>query len=403
MSTEFDAGRPATTWRHLLTQAPYFIGALMDLVDSSTVEQTSDRVKAAWAFDIFLSEIDNGGVTQYLYNQASDTAFFEQVPAYLALLRCATKALPLVREVHDVWEKVRPAVEKARESDDWPEALFKKYAKRFAALETSLHAMSHELSQALSAEIMSQPQDFFAIPTLDGIASTGVSYVVTDDGLTRLRFVDGFPIGPNLFDDKSGNCHMVQFNKDRSVLTSTKPSNYDVIHYPSMQSVSLRFAKRSLESMATQQAFWTHHGLRSTFKTDGSLDAQVWSEKGREMLSSWSQANGARRYTIETFPDGSELRRCYWANGTINTEARSSERYGAAVYSICQNEDGVSLAPEGTGDYFEIGSEEAGDRKWREGKLVKGLLQGEVRWMEEQPDGSISQRTTAKFKDGKQL
>jgi hypothetical protein len=403
MTTSFEGGRPITTWRQFLTAAPYFIGALMDLVDSDTVAEANDLVKAAWSFDIFVAEIGNGGVAQYLYNQADTTEFFNEVPELFALLPSAAKALPVVREVHNVWAELRPAVEEARETGDWPEALFQKYEGRFAKLETSFNASSHIFARALEADILSRPHDFFAIKPLKGIEPTGVSYVVTDNGFTRLRFVDGFPIGPNLFDDKHGACHMVQFSSNRQLLVSTKPSNYDLLHYPSMQSVALRFAKRALESLSTQEALWTHHGLRSTFKPTGSVDVEVWSEAGREMRSVWHHSSGEPLYTIEALPDGSVLQRRYWRNGVINTEARAMERYGAAVYTICQNEDGVSFAPGGNGDYFEIGSEDPGARKWREGQLVNGVLEGEVRWMEEQPDGSAKQRTKAMYRKGKQL
>lgn len=126
--------------------------------------------------------------------------------------------MPFVAHVHAAWSSVESAVAEARKSDEWPEKLFEAYSEQFAALETAYFKINHEISQRLCADIVQRPHAYFAIEPIPDVPAKGIAHIVLRGGTHRLRFEDGFPIGPNIFDERDGGCDVVWFSRDRQLI-----------------------------------------------------------------------------------------------------------------------------------------------------------------------------------------
>ena len=398
---------PPLTWPALLQTAPYFQSAVSGALTAETLPGAAPLPRAACYFDLFDGEVSNGGVMQYFFNRAFRTPGFEDVPASIAQNPVLSPALPFVAEVHAAWSSVASAVAAAHKSEEWPEELFEAHRERFDALETAYFKIRNEISQRLCADIVQRPHAYFAIEPIPDVPAKGIAHIVLRGGTHRLRFEDGFPIGPNIFDKRDGHCDVVWFSRDRQLLhaeTGFMGSRTRAwIHYPSQASGSWHVAEDGRQTIEATRSLWERHGLSESFQADGSLEhAGVY----RHGTAVWQDLafdpDGKPRLRIENRPDGEhEIR--YWPSGAVNTESITPEG-GRERYLRCLDAEGQDLAPGGTGRLYESLARENGRLGWREGNLVGGYLDGVVRWLECAADGSDVQETNrCLYRNGEEI
>lgn len=383
--------RPAIDWPGLLQAAPYFTSAIMDTLSPEQAPEAAPLVRAAYFYDLFDGQVSNGGVMQYFYNLALSTPGFAQVPAFIAQNPHLAQALPFVEAVHAAWAEVAPAVASARDSDEWPEALFSSHRARFEALEKDFYAVNHTISQRLCAAIVQSPHDYFDIAPVPGLPERGVAHIVLKDGTHRLRFEDGFPIGPNLFERGDGDCDVVWFSRDRQLLQTetgyggTRTRNW--LHYPSQAGGIWRLKGGKLQSHEGTRALWHKHGLRESMHANGAPKTASLFRDNQSLGDEHFFADGTLQLRHEKRADG-EHRSRYWPGGALNTESIYDEKTRRERYLQVRDRDGQPLAPEGTGRLHQFLTIEKGEHRWREGALVDGYLEGPVRWMKAKADGS---------------
>lgn len=381
---------PPITWPEFLRAGPYFEGAIGHGLEGEAVLDAAPLHRAAYFYNLFDGEVGNGGVIQYFFNQALYRAGFERAPAFVAENPVLAPALPFLREAHAAWESVAPAVRAAREAEEWPETLFTSHRDRFADLEGRFFKINHGIAQRLAADIVARPGDYFAFAPVPGVPERGVAHVVLWDGACRLRFEDGFPVGPNIFEARGGGCDVVWFSRDRTLMTCETgyggARSRDWIHYPTQRSSRWYAAEDGSREIQPSLALWTDHGLRERFRPDGSPESASFSRNGVRI---WSESNfdpdGTPGFRMEHRAEG-DVAVTTWPGGAPNTESVDEEG-GRRRFLRCLDEAGRDLAPGGTGRLRQPLGERGGRRHWREGALVDGYMEGVVRWMSSAPDG----------------
>lgn len=395
---------PAITWPDFLSFAPYFQAAIGSETMENVVE-VAPLPRAAYYYNLFDGEVSNGGVIQYFFNLACFTPGFAQVPDFVAESPVLAPALPYLREAHAAWSSVAPAVEKARMEDEWPEELFQNHRERFAALERSFFEVNHGIAQRLAADIVMRPHEYFTIEPLADVPKKGVAHVSLSGG-SRLRFENGFPIGPNLLEQRNGDCDVVWFSRDRTLMTSENSyagrRSRSWIHYPTQRSSEWTVMEDGRQSSNAKLAFWADHGLTESFRPDGSPESATFSMQGQRV---WAETgldrNGRPRMRIEYRPEG-ERALCFWPGGAVNAEWVSEAQAGwRQRFLRCLDAEGRDIAPGGTGRLYQVFDDHHGRRQWREGRLVDGYLEGVVVWMSSAADGTdIRENSRATFRCG---
>ncbi|KEY59841.1 DUF4375 domain-containing protein [Serratia sp. DD3] len=379
---------PIITWPDFLLEAPYFIQAITEAIYDGDTElpELPPLPRALVYWNIIDGEVTNGGVSQYFYNQADYLPGFEQVPEFLAAHPLLKQYLHFAERVYAAWAEVAPVVRQARSSDEGPEAFFKHYAEKFDALETEFYAVNQHVSCALNQHILQCPQDYINIAPLSEVPDKGVAWVACRGKGYRgqLRFSDGFPVGPNVFErGKEGKCDVVWFTPDRQLLLvernnrSNESSNRKWIHYPSTSSGEMRFKNGSLNSQKTSRALWESYGLEEEYSDEGLVKSSILRTTTEVLLRESYYSDGKLLQRIEIHEDG-DHRHSYWRNGRLNTHSIRKNGSDIDRYIGCWNEDGDSLALDGNGQLYEI----LGDDIWREGHLQNGYLKGKVTWYE---------------------
>lgn len=406
---------PALDWPTLLRHAPYFGAAVVDALCDADPDDFAPHVRAVYYFDLFDAQVSNGGVDQYFDNVASRLPNAADVPEIIATNPVYAPALSLIEEAHGVWNDVASAypddgdddVEDADTEDDWGvyHDRLAAHSTRLEAIGDAFFAIHHTIRRAVEADIISDPRRYFSIADPPGLRGSGIEHVTLADGAHRLRFEDGFPVGPNIFDTADGDCDVVWFSRDRELM-QCETSGYGSgrsrhwIHYPSQASgswsidVDLGGDEQTIRK--DRIALGTgHHGLYEVFTGGGQRETASLHWYGEEMCSEYF------------YPDGTPLLRCrrgdrgehrmrFWPNGAINTES-IRERDGRERYLRCLDADGHDLAPNGSGRLMEMLSLDAEMCQWLEGELVGGFLNGEVRRMASHPDGSAPRETELKL------
>jgi hypothetical protein len=365
--------RPSIIWPSLLRSAPYFTLALFDTGCETPTAEWSPWPRAVIYWELLNSEVRNGGVAQYFYNK-SDMPEFDRVPEFIAAHPVLAPHAHFAQTIHEAWHEVAPAVNESRDSTD----LFKSLAPKFDALETAFYAINSDIAQALNAHLLAHPHEYFDIAPLQGVAEKGVSWVECQGQGYRgkLRFWDGFPVGPNVFErDDGDDCDVVWFTQNRQVMTSQGYGRRTTIHYPSLRSHEMTFDKEGrLERQRTRRSFRYDHGLDEWFDRDGRIKSSTVEVAGKELLKEIYHSNG-QLWMREQSNGEQTLCWRYWPNGHLNTH--SIEADGVARYLSCFAEDGSDLAPQGSGTWRQCWGD---DGRWREGALVNGLLEGELVW-----------------------
>lgn len=403
---------PAIDWPTLLRRAPCFSAAIMDALCEADPEDFAPHVRAVYYFDLFDAQVSNGGVDQYFDNVAAHLPDAMQVPAIIAQNPLFASALPLIEEAHAIWHNVSAAHPEGTENDadedeNWEayQGLLAPHASRLEAIGEAFFAIHHAIRQDIEADIARDPHRYFAIEEVPGLLGVGVEHVVLTDGAYRLRFEDGFPVGPNMFEHDDGSCDVVWFSRDRTLLQAETPGfgsgrDRNWIHYPSQASGSWTFGFDYLgEGRIVRNDRLSlglgHHGLHEYFAADGRRESASLYWHGEELCSE------------HFYPDGTPLLRCkrqgqrehrmrFWPNGAINTES-IEDRDGRERYLRCLDREGRDLAPNGTGRLEEMLSLDDGIARWLEGELVGGFLNGPVRRMVRRPDDSEPRETERNF------
>lgn len=403
---------PSTDWPALLRCAPHFSRAIVDALCGSEPDDFAPLVRAVYYFDLFDAQVSNGGVDQYFSNVAAHLADASMVPGIIAANPVYAPVLPLIEEAHAIWTTVADAYreddedDEREEDDDEDDDLLTPHAERMETIATAFYALHHAIRQRLEEDIVRDPHRYFAVAPVPGLRGSGVEHVALADGAYRLRFVDGFPIGPNVFENGDGGCDVVWFSPDRTLLQCevagwAAQRERHWIHYPSQASSSWTsgedFMSGALQAVRNDREALGlgHHGLHETFNAQGLRTSAQLYWHGEELCSEHIYPDGTPQLRIAPHAGGKRWLR-YWPGGTLNTES-IEDRDGRDRYLRCLDEQGADLAPQGTGRLVEMLSLDDGMRQWREGELVGGFLHGTVLRWASHPDGSGARETERTF------
>ncbi|MBV7454621.1 hypothetical protein KW843_09085 [Acidovorax sp. sif1233] len=415
---------PLADWPALLRCAPYFSRAVVDALHASGPDGFAPLARAVYYFDLFDAQVSNGGVDQYFDNVAAHLDDASAVPGIIAANPVYASVLPLIEEAHAIWNMVAQAYPDQENDDDdegeegcdedaWDayQDLLAPHGERLAAIATEFFALHHAVRQRLEQDIVRHPHRYFALAAVPGLRGSGVEHVTLADGAHRLRFVDGFPIGPNVFENQDCGCDVVWFSPDRTLLQCETQGfgnerGRHWIHYPSQASNSWtsgeHFMSGALQSVRSDRLALGlgHHGLHEAFDAQGQRESTQLYWYGEELCSEHFYPCGAPLLRCRRQDKGEHHLR-YWPSGALNTESIEGHD-GATRYLRCLDAQGNDLAPQGTGRLVEMLSLDADMRQWREGQLVAGFLQGPVVRMASQPDGSQPRETERTvFKNGR--
>lgn len=396
--------QPEIHWVQLLKSSPYFSSVLIELTPQSEINNLSPLAKAIYYYSLFDGDVSNGGVMQYFFNQFNSLPDFDRAADIIGVHPVLKTIEPLVQEVHQAWRSVKDEVERAKEVGEWPEALFSAYSDKFSDLQKMFFRNNHEIAHAINAEIVKNPEDYFRLLPLDELSGNGVDVIELEQGKIRLRFENGFPVGPNLFENANGECDVVWFNKARDLLISETGYRENRfrhwIHYPSSISGQWILKESKLENYKSQKGLWNEHGVSCSFASTGSIQQERITNNQQELLVNRYLSDGRYFMSEQKTAEGVLIHR-YWPNGKLNT---LSIRDAAFVekYSECFDEKGHALIANGSGRFHQFLGVVEGRCAWREGHLINGYLQGEVIWYVEDADGNPTVASKANFVDGKQ-
>lgn len=400
---------PSTDWPTLLRRAPHFSSVIVDAICGKGPSAFAPHVQAVYYFDLFDAQVSNGGVGQYVGNVLARLPDAGRVPERIAQNAVLAPALLLIEAVHAIWREIAPAyLDTVTEAGSDPKALLAPHAGQLASIAKDFFAIHHEIRQRLEEDIVRAPYRYFAIATVPGLRGKGIEHVVLDKGAQRLRFEDGFPVGPNILEHDDGSCDVVWFSRDRTLVQAETGGLFGGrerrwIHFPSLASGSWSFGAldggRSVRTDSRALGLRTH-GLNESFHADGRLQNASLHWHGEELRNEFYYADGVALLRCQRRDNG-EHRLRYWPGGALNTEC-IVDAEGRARYLRCLDADGQDLAPSGTGRLVEMLSLDDNLRQWREGKLVNGVLHGPVRRMASRPDGSGARETGCSlYNDGR--
>lgn len=384
---------PRISWSMLLRAAPHFSQAIYDAIADTPINQLAPKIRAICYWDIFCSEVCNGGVAQYLYNQSITLPQFELAPEFVAEHPLLVDALPFMRQVHSAWQEVATDVLQSHQQGEWPEEFFNKYIPVFDNLQTEFFRVSRKISCRIDYDIIQSPHDYFLIAPMDAASKSGVSYVEkhSNEGiLYRFRFVDGFPVGPNIFELKNGECIVIRFTAGRDLLIIEQPDytgcSQQTFHFPSLLSAEWHFdGRKRLQHFQTRRALWHQHGLDESYNKDGSINSCELSLNDTKIRSEYYSREGKIDSEIQNIQQ-QEYKIRYWPSGSVNTRLiiESNSNSSRERYLQCCDENGKDLLLNGTGRLFEVltASEDGTVLRWRECDVFSGYLQGIRIWKE---------------------
>ncbi|XWN33991.1 MAG: hypothetical protein ROR55_13410 [Devosia sp.] len=225
--------RPAATWADFLNNAPFFGQTLFtDDFGDDDIEQFAPAPRALMYYSVFDGQVRNGGISQFFFNISHSMKAFEIVPDRIAEHPLFAAAVPLIREAYEYWAELKDRFEVARTnagqaiaSNDEDQvleeglSLFTEQREDTRDLDTKWFRHSAELNTAITVDVIRNPHVYLRIEEIAGLTGSGVEVVELDDpkGRWQLRFVDGFPVGPNLCEDASapGGVRVSRFSPDR--------------------------------------------------------------------------------------------------------------------------------------------------------------------------------------------
>ncbi len=266
--------KPNLTWRNFLSTAPYFNSSLFDNVDYEQAPSLAPIPKAAFYYGLFDGEVSNGGVMQYFFNLAFLLPDFEKAPEFVAEHPVLKEALPFLEKVHDTWQAKRDLVYKAqlqaKETVAWPEELFSDTS--FEDLENEFYAINHQLMIKLDHHILQNPDLYFNLKLPPGVTGKGTEH--SEHQGAEMRFVDGFPEGPNLIKIKK-NMAMVWITQNRNRLDYRtmdffgENPIYGWIDYPTLRTHQVDYKSSHISNIENKIANWINHGSKESFDKNG--------------------------------------------------------------------------------------------------------------------------------------
>lgn len=399
--------RPKITWGRLLDSAPYFIETLWSEDDALTPDY-APLVRAVAYFDIFRGQVENGGISQYLYNKSTTLPHFSEAPdivrrhpelkdvADLMLLAHGDKEM--VRHYEKAFKEQNQIIRRyitTGEGGDTPITYEEKYRTFSDAFDERALAINDRALMRVQAHILREPQAYLEISAAPGITGVGVEFANLEgySGAWEARFVDGFPVGPNFQTDEYANRRIMRFSTNRMhlefdhrVFREGEEPTREWFDFAAGVGGERSFKNGALESLSNKRGLSADHGLREYYEPDGtSRSASV--ELGEVRVEMYHPTREGSPFTVTMpLPSGGKVRRKYFANGQLNI---MQEYPGPWPFRTthCYDESGADLAPNGSGEYRELWSMEDAGPRWRIGRIIDGLLDGEVRYIN--PDGSI--------------
>ena len=381
--------KPKIEWHEFLSAAPNFTALLTDDIDMT---QLAPLLRAAAYFDIFDGEICNGSVAQYFFNKADSLPGFAQAAQYIAANPIFGPVMHIVNEVHAAWDSCAQNVAAARDDADWPEELFEKYHSRFDALQTEFYQLNHAVRNQFSYAVLRTPQDYFELAPIEGVSVTGVSHIAIHQNSKRLRFKDGFPVGPNVFEKRDGSCLTVRFSDERDVMERVDAVQHYWVHYPSGRTIDMSFNDKKLDRLSTGLNHFANDGLYDWFHPSGHLRISSRYQQSQELACTRYYLDGSICRT-SFFERQGKVETGLWPNGRVNIRCVEDKNGGLRVIE-CFAENGDNLAPDGNGQYLEIISEQDDHRTWTQGALIKGRLTGEIKRFEKNLKTGVTKQLT---------
>jgi hypothetical protein len=394
--------KPKLRWGQFLDAAPYFMEALWQ-EDDALGEEWSPLVRAVAFYDVFRGEVENGGVSQYLFNRASSLPYFAEAPEIVRHHPLLGEVSALMAEIHGNEVLIRHFVQaqrdltaasieyaRTRQGGTDPITYEEKYQTYTREFDRRAAPAIAAAFTRLQYDIVRHPNSYFDLPAIGRGVKARKEKSAT--GLWRLRFVDGFPIGPNIQDDEFGG-RFLRFTSTRSHLEFDQPRLGS--HEPDLGRTWIdlqtgvsctRTFKDGRLTVVDSKLCMDDHGLQEYYEDNGRPTYSGVGLNGMRVEMHRRDLKGSPFTVTLPGPNGEIVRR-YFGNGQLNTERLILEEF-PFPYTRCLDEAGNELAPGGTGQFREVwGFDERGPR-WREGALVNGLLEGELRYFH--PDGALS-------------
>ena len=394
--------RPHADWTQFLEAAPYFSSVLWDNIDETdSIYDFSPLVRAVFYYDLFDGETSNGGVTQYFFNLGGSLRGFDEAPALVAAHPLLADAVPFLHEAHTLWDRIRPAVNAARREAnaasaagdeaafvDSASTLFQDQADTTADFNERFFAVNHHIRMRVYRAFLENPHAYLDLAAPSGITGRGVETAEVEgrQGCWRLRFVDGFPRGPNVCEDPDApdGMRLLRFTADRmhldcDRLVSWIPGEFERlwVDYRAGVSSTRLFRDGRLDSVDSQRSLSHSHGLSECYRADGVVRNTDLSLDGQPMIKRFADDSGDVRTIQQRDLDGRRIKRRFHANGRLNTEEEELPD-GRTRYACCLDDTGRNLAPRGSGRLRAFVGVFDGCARWRTGKLVRGFLHGEV-------------------------
>lgn len=373
--------RARTTWGALLDCAPNFDALLFNPNDDETwMETETDPLRRAIAFfNGFAGEVSNGGVAQYFSN-GGDGPEFRQAPA-------AVRRHPQLQDVADLMDEAFRRKELG--AADVNSAKHNEFnARAWPVLAAA--------RKRILLDIMTRPAVYLIIEPQPGLTHEGVEYadVPGQFGTWRARFVDGFPIGPNIR-EQGERISVVRFSSSRThVEYDINLGDQDVI--------------RGWEDFATGLSGERELKGGKLSRLDVRADNQAtyrysdrFDDKGRSTNAELA-VRGISFYVHNRFlaespfhlfrsaRDGVNFHRTYFANGQVNAE-RVDVDDNNFRYTASFDKEGKDLAPKGKGELRLLNRVTEHGEERSTAKLVDGKLDG--RLVATKADGSVAYET----------
>ena len=292
--------------------------------------------------------------------------------------------------------EVREEVEATRAADleEDVSELFQRHRPRFAPLERDFLAIKAGLRMRLHRAVVQDPHAYLDIEPCEGVPATGTAHVLTriePRGLTcRLRLVDGFPIGPNVVEEREGRCRLVvRFAHDRDHVDVDRfddgvDKSRCWVDFKTGMSETRLFEQGRLRLVEGKKLLWQAHGIRETYREDGSVENTDLKLGGKGIAAASYYPDG-RLWFLQQTVDGQKRRRWWFPSGALNVEA-IEEATCASVTSAAGPRMAAHWRPTAMACCGSCSLAKEDEERWREGQLVGGYLEGDVVWLENGKD-----------------
>lgn len=287
-------------WADFVESAPYLTSA--GHRDDKDFPDYIPAMAALHLLDYLHAHADAEGLVYMARDGLMDRLDIEPVLCLMESMEVFGEVAPILRRIVDEWsrllEEKQPGWREAGEIevdalyeaadafDEW-----QAFASDNLCREFMLAADRARLK--LCAMIADDPQGYFDIDTPSGLTGKGVEIIEMNgrQGRWRLRFMDGFPVGPNLCERDDGDCLLQRFSADRRMMDYEREVSEDEIRRV-MQWIDLRSGL----------------GAERHQRADGSLEmvrGRRWINISHGLLERMDET-GRKRYT-RAFDEGARV------------------------------------------------------------------------------------------------